>query len=106
MSQLRDRPDRCRKPLWNNTGMPSTLRIGLIGEFSEQHKAHKAIPKALSGAAGGGAESVWIPTDTISKPEALSEYQGLWVVPGMPYRNPEGVLGAIRYARMSRTPFL
>jgi len=27
-------------------------------------------------------------------------------VPGMPYRNPQGVLEAIRYARMSRTPFL
>ncbi len=86
--------------------MHSVTRVALIGDFSEQHKAHQAIPKALAGASGGGAESVWIPTDAISKTDALAEFQGVWCVPGMPYRNPEGVLNAIRYARMSRTPFL
>jgi CTP synthase (UTP-ammonia lyase) len=86
--------------------MHPTTRVALIGDFSDQHKAHKAIPTALAGAPGGGAEGVWISTDAIPGPEALAEFQGVWCVPGMPYRNPDGVIKAIRYARMSRTPFL
>jgi len=86
--------------------MHSTVRVGLIGDYSEQHKAHQAIPRALAGAGGGGAEGVWVPTESIQGRDNLAGFDGLWCVPGMPYRNPEGVLQAIRYARESRTPFL
>ncbi len=84
--------------------MHSAIRIGLIGDFQDQHKAHSAIPKLL--AASGGAQSAWVPTDSVGSGDALAEYDGLWCVPGMPYRSAEGVLRAIQYARMSDKPFL
>jgi CTP synthase (UTP-ammonia lyase) len=84
--------------------MHSGIRIGLIGDVNEQQKAHQAIPKALQ-AASSGVESIWIPTDGVTA-QALQECDGIWCVPGMPYRNPDGAMMAIRHARMTRTPFL
>jgi CTP synthase (UTP-ammonia lyase) len=84
--------------------MHSGIRIGLIGDVNEQQKAHQAIPKALH-AASSGVECVWIPTDGVSA-QALAECDGLWCTPGMPYRDPDGAMTAIRHARMTRTPFL
>jgi CTP synthase (UTP-ammonia lyase) len=86
--------------------MHSSYRVGLIGEFNSQQKAHQAIPQALSAASGGAVESVWIASDTIGNGERLAEFAGLWCVPGMPYRSAEGVLQAIWHARVTRTPFL
>ncbi len=51
-------------------------------------------------------ESVWVASDAVGSGESLAEFAGLWCVPGMPYRSAEGVLRAIRQARMTRTPFL
>lgn len=86
--------------------MQSGIRIALVGDFNDQQKSHQAIPKALSAVPEGAVEGVWIPTDAVGKGEALAEFSGVWCVPGMPYRNADGALTAIRYARMSRTPFL
>jgi CTP synthase (UTP-ammonia lyase) len=86
--------------------MHSSYRVGLIGELNPQQRAHLAIPEALSAASGGAAESVWIASDSVGNGESLAEFAGLWCVPGMPYRSAEGVLRAIRQARITRTPFL
>ena len=86
--------------------MHSGMRVALVGDFNEQQKSHLAISKALSAVPEGAVSSDWIPTDSIGKGEPLGEYDGIWCVPGMPYRNADGVLAAIRYARTSRTPFL
>src|ERR1041384_1060123 len=85
--------------------MPAAIRIGLIGDWNNQQKAHHAIPKLLA-AASDRVESVWLPSDSPSTPESLREFDGFWRVPGMPYRNPDGVMRMIRPARLSRTPFL
>ena len=85
--------------------MHSTIRVGLIGDLNSQQRAHDAIPKILA-AASEGVECAWIPTDSAANGESLKEYNGLWCVPGMPYRNPNGALRAIRYARTSGTPFI
>jgi CTP synthase (UTP-ammonia lyase) len=85
--------------------MHSVIRIALVGDFNQQQKAHQAIPKAL-GASEGSVESVWVPTDSVGQGESLAEFDGIWCVPGMPYRNADGALTAIRYARTSLTPFL
>lgn len=87
------------------------IRIGLIGDFDPAVVAHRSIPKAITLAAerfGISAEVCWIGTETISAEphRALREYAGLWCVPASPYRNGEGALAAIRYARESGTPFL
>lgn len=84
--------------------MHSAIRVGLVGDWNEQHKAHGAILKALE--KDGRIEGVWVPTDSVGKGEGLAEFDGLWVVPGMPYRSADGVLRAIRHARVTRTPFL
>jgi CTP synthase (UTP-ammonia lyase) len=81
------------------------MRIGLIGDFNGQ-KAHQAVPKALAAAYPEGVEAVWVPTESASNAESLAGFDGLWCVSGMPYRSADGALRAIRYARMTRTPFL
>src|SRR5579871_4877263 len=86
--------------------MHSGMRIALVGDHNDLQKSHQAIPKALSAVPGEEIASVWIPTDSVGKGESLAEFDGIWCVPGMPYRSAEGALTAIRYARMSRTPFL
>lgn len=85
--------------------MHSAIRVGLIGDFNQQQKAHQAISKALA-ASERGVEGVWVPTDSVGNGESLAEFDGLWCVPGMPYRSAEGAIRAIRHARMTRTPFL
>ena len=85
--------------------MPSAIRIGLIGDFNQNQKAHQAIPKVLA-ASSDDVECVWIPTDSVGNAHSLAEFDGLWCVPGMPYRNAEGAMQAIQHARVRRTPFL
>ncbi len=84
--------------------MHSAIRIGLIGDFQDQNKAHLAIPKLL--AASGTVEADWVPSDSVGSGERLAEFDGLWCVPGMPYRSADGVLRAIQHARITRKPFL
>jgi CTP synthase (UTP-ammonia lyase) len=85
--------------------MHSTIRVALIGDFNEQQKSHLAIPKSLAAASEGAVESVWVPTDSIDN-YPLTDFQGIWCVPGMPYRSADGAMRAIRHARITRTPFL
>ena len=86
--------------------MHSSVRVGLLGEFNEQQRAHHAIPKALAATSENGVETTWISTDSVENGESLAEYDGLWCVPGMPYRSADGAISAIRYARTSKVPFL
>jgi len=86
--------------------MHSGIRIGIIGDLNPQLKAHQAIPKALAAASGDAAETVWVATDSGIKNESLTGFDGLWCAPGMPYRDANGAMNAIRYARTSATPFL
>lgn len=48
----------------------------------------------------------WLATPSIASGDALAEYDAVWVVPGSPYRHPEGAFTAIRYARENSIPFL
>src|SRR5579862_4440916 len=86
--------------------MQTRVRIAIIGDRNEQQKAHGAISRALEKGSGGRADAVWVPTDAVGKGEGLAEFQGIWVAPGMPYRSDDGVLRAIRHARVTLTPFL
>ena len=82
------------------------IRIALVGDFNQQQKAHQAIARALGAVPDGDVEGVWVPTESVGKGEPLAEFDGVWCVPGMPYRSADGVLAAIRHARITRTPFL
>ena len=88
--------------------MPS---IALIGDLSTSVTAHRAIPPALERAARAIGTTVtweWIPTTELVPGSfaRLARYEGVWVVPGGPYANTDGALGAIRWARENGWPFL
>lgn len=86
------------------------LRLALIGDRNEEIVAHCAIPAALNLAAQATRAPItwdWVGTDTISDaPMQLAGCSGIWCVPGSPYRNMDGALAAIRFARESQRPFL
>jgi CTP synthase (UTP-ammonia lyase) len=91
--------------------MTNNIRIGLIGDFNPQVKAHVAIPQALALAAQEIKQEVevnWLATTLLEhSPETLrSGYSALWCVPASPYASMEGALTAIRFAREQGIPFL
>src|SRR5262245_9467772 len=79
-------------------------RIGLIGDYTPTAVAHRAIPLALARAGVGDAQ--WIPTSEIAGDSSFDGFDGLWCVPASPYRNTEGALLGIRFAREQGIPFL
>ena len=85
-------------------------KLALIGDYSPQVPAHRAIPTALGLACDGAGvklEWEWIGTEKITDaPRDLADYSAVWVVPASPYKKMAGALAAIRYARENRLPFL
>lgn len=84
------------------------LRIGLVGDKDDSITAHRAIPHALDLAAqatGYALEAVWLATERIGGTH-LDDFDGLWCVPGSPYRDTQGALTAIAHARHNALPFL
>lgn len=87
----------------------SGVTIGLIGDYDEFVPAHQAIPLALQLSAelsGIAVEFEWVPTEEVATFARISRFDGLWCVPGSPYRNMDGALTAIRYAREHAVPLL
>ena len=87
------------------------LRIGLIGDYNQEVKAHVAIPSAIQLAAndlGCQAEFEWIATPALEQDyiKKLASYQALWTVPASPYASMRGALNGIQFARERRIPFL
>jgi len=84
--------------------------IALIGDFSPDVVAHRAIPRALELAAAAAAQPVtwdWVPTTAIRDPaQDLARYTAVWVVPASPYASMAGALAAIRWARETKRPLL
>lgn len=88
-----------------------TTRIALIGDYNPEVIAHQAIPKSIALAATSlncDCEASWVATDQIESDPfyRLSNFQGIWCVPATPYRNMNGALNAIRFAREAPRPFL
>lgn len=87
----------------------STLHLALIGDYNPDVIAHQAIPVALQQAADALGLTVhlqWLETDTLSATSELQGFDGFWCVPASPYRDTDGALRAIRFAREQRRPFL
>lgn len=85
------------------------IHIALIGDYNREVIAHQAIPLALTMAAESAALNVqfeWLPTDSITSATQLNGFDGFWCVPASPYRDMDGALLAIRYAREQQRPFL
>jgi CTP synthase (UTP-ammonia lyase) len=91
--------------------MTRPIRIGLIGDFDPQVKAHVAIPQAVALAANTlscEAGTDWLATPLLEHDsgQLLSTYDALWCVPASPYASMDGALSAIRFAREQGIPFL
>jgi CTP synthase (UTP-ammonia lyase) len=88
----------------------SPLLIALVGDFDASIVAHQAIPRALLSAAetaGRGLGFAWVASDAVGDPaRSLARFDGIWCVPGSPYRSMDGVLAAIGYARRTQRPFM
>ena len=85
------------------------IRIALIGDYDPHVTAHQAIPVALGMAAEHANTDVqfqWLATDRISDDASLTGFDGFWCVPASPYRDRDGALRAIRFAREQQRPFL
>jgi CTP synthase (UTP-ammonia lyase) len=79
--------------------------VGVVGDFNPENPTHLFTNRALGRI---GLRFEWVPTETIENvPERqLSAYRGLWIAPASPYRNMEGALAAIRYARERGVPLV
>lgn len=87
------------------------MKIGLVGDRSDERRAHGAIPRALESAArliGLGVTHAWLPTAALAAGagDELADFDGIWCVPGSPYVSMPGALAAIRCAREYSVPFV
>ena len=83
-------------------------RIALVGDRSPGVRAHLRIPLLLESLRihdGLALDAYWVGSDEI-EPGTVAGFDGVWAVPGSPYRSEAGVVAAIRDARESGIPFL
>jgi len=88
--------------------MSSPLHLSLVGDYRADAVAHQAIPLAIERASRRLnliVETNWIATDHLEQTD-LTRSDAVWVVPGSPYRNDNGVFETLRWARESGKPFL
>ncbi|MFD3836214.1 hypothetical protein ACFWWC_08105 [Streptomyces sp. NPDC058642] len=86
-----------------------TARIALVGDRSPSVVSHTRIPLLMDSLAERDRlvlDAYWIPSGDAEAEGAVSGFDAVWVVPGSPYRSEEGVLAAIRTARVEGIPFL
>lgn len=89
----------------------AACRIALVGDWNPAVTAHRAIPRALVAAAEDQRVALgfeWIASEALAEDaeRSLAPFDGLWLVPGSPYRSLDGVLAAIGFARRRQRPFL
>ena len=92
--------------------MKNIIRIALVADCDASIRAHAAIPMALhliGDETGWVMQPAWVGTSSLTKTNAeklLEPFDGIWCVPGSPYRSMDGALRAIRFAREKSRPFL
>jgi len=88
------------------------VRIGILGDFNTEFPSHHATNASLQHAARKlklTVESEWIPTPSLTSGDVvkkLESFDGLWASPGSPYKNFDGMLRGIEFARRRDWPFL
>jgi CTP synthase (UTP-ammonia lyase) len=81
--------------------------VALVGDRSPSVRAHARIPQlidALRRRDGVVLDPYWIPSEEAG--QGLDGFDGIWLVPGSPYRSAEGAIAAARTAREQGIPFL
>ncbi|GAA3619179.1 CTP synthase [Nonomuraea rosea] len=82
------------------------MRIALVGDRSPGVRSHARIPlliEALREREGIALDPYWISTTDVSSVEG---FDGIWILPGSPYRDEAGAVEAARVAREEDIPFL
>lgn len=88
-----------------------TIKIGLIGKYTELQDAYKSISEAIIHAGAHIETKVevdWIHSEDINEKNAkqlLENLNGVLVAPGFGERGIEGKIAAIKYARENKIPF-
>ncbi|MEV0617462.1 hypothetical protein AB0I81_29360 [Nonomuraea sp. NPDC050404] len=86
------------------------MRIALVGDRSPAVRSHTRIPalmEALRVRDGVALDPYWMPTGDVAGDVAgLERFDGIWLLPGSPYRDAAGAVEAVRVARERRIPFL
>jgi CTP synthase (UTP-ammonia lyase) len=81
-----------------------SIRLALVGDLSPAVPAHLAVPRILMDAAVAWD---WVETDQVAdRLVELRRADGVWLLPGSPYRDFDGALLAARVAREEGIPFL
>lgn len=84
------------------------IRIGLVGDFDEKMYTLVAINDSIQHCQAKlpfAVEPEWIPTQNIETVLASKKhFDGLWIVPGSPYKNDNSVYEIIRRAREDNVP--
>jgi CTP synthase (UTP-ammonia lyase) len=83
--------------------------IALVGDRSPNVRAHLRIPPlldALRQREQVDLDAYWIPTEDAAEAGAVEGFDGIWLVPGSPYRSEAGAMAAARTARERGIPFL
>jgi CTP synthase (UTP-ammonia lyase) len=75
-----------------------SVAIAALGDRNPAYLTHREIDATIALA----PEIRWVGTETAQ----LDGYDGLWVLPGTPYRDEQAALAAIRFAREQGMPVL
>jgi CTP synthase (UTP-ammonia lyase) len=89
--------------------MSVMTRIALVGDRSATVRAHTRIPMLLDALRERDQidlDAYWIPTPEAGHADALRGFDGVWMVPGSPYRSEGGAVAAARIVREFGLPFL
>jgi CTP synthase (UTP-ammonia lyase) len=84
------------------------MRIAIVGEYDPQLKPHLATESAIahsSSLLGLRVDAQWIRTGDICE-RVLTDFHGVWIAPGSPYKNMKKTLWLIQYAREHEMPCL
>ena len=79
--------------------------VGIVGDFDPKNPTHGFTNESLEHLR---LTYEWVPTEELPDPAGsrLGRYAGLWIAPASPYRNMDGALAAIRYARERGVPLV
>ncbi|TDD26352.1 hypothetical protein E1218_13320 [Kribbella turkmenica] len=83
-----------------------SARIALVGDRSPHVRSHQRVPQVLDRMRERerlDLDVYWVSTDEVG---AMDAFDGIWVLPGSPYRSEAGAVTAIRTAREQGIPFL
>lgn len=80
------------------------MRVVALGDRDERYLTHREIDAALS-LFPGDIDALWVGTDTPAARD-LDGADGVWLLPGSPYRDEAAALSTVRHCAHGGTPFL